>query len=563
MKNYFRMLLFIACGCIYCSCEDDPEPGPVIPEPDIAEEIVGEWVYDHPEEGAWQSMKFVAEGSYFCYSNEKDKWTSKLKDINKGNYGVRGMAVSAANGTTYLDMIVSIINGYQFTARLNETTVDFTYHKVVMRTHLDFGESIVPPYNDLVDANIIGYSSHDESIAIVDGSTGEITAVANNGRTYVDIVTKNGTAVVKVMVGNVDDGDVNEVSPIKKKDVSPVTPVLNLEKAILGQWIWDGSYRESINFLGNGKVYYSNIDEARGIYNENAPGEYTIDKSTNRLTLTVLPTGGIPMTVIMAVTAINKYSFTAKFYLTDGQFTGMFTYAKQIGSIELESGETTLPQYKKMVESGTVIVNYKSHNTNIVEVDSETGEITAKRGGRTYIDIVTEDGTAVVEVNVKEFVGCDYENYIGASSQEIIERFGDDYFMYGSSDMIYDYSAEDNNWSLLWITFDMNTNTVRSISLIAKNNVWFTPEEMAQHLSKRFYVYEKGSEEYFKAYINAENLEDATVGITWDMINGVLTYVIIAQNTKVSTHYFENYLGKTRGEINSLKLRLYSKQKIE
>lgn len=402
MKSLFKLLFLLACSYGYCSCEKDDSKGSDIdiPATDIADEIVGEWVYDHPSEGVWQSMKFVAEGSFFCYSDDKDNWTSKLKNINKGSYSVKGTAISASNGTTYLDMTVSKINGYQFTARLNETTVDFTFHKVVMRTHLNFGESVSPPYSELVDAPIIGYKSHDEGIATIDSSTGEITALANNGRAYVDIVTSNGTAVIKVMIGKVDDGDEAEVSPIEKKVVTPPQPILNLPKAILGKWIWDSSYWESINFLENGKAYYSNADAARGIYNENASGEYTIDTSTNRLTLKVLPTGGTQMTVIMAITTISKYSFTAKFY-SAGQLTGTFTYAKQLGSIELEVGDAILPEYEKLVESGTVITKYQSHDSNIVEVNSGTGNIKAKNSGRTYIDIVTYDGTAVVEVIVK------------------------------------------------------------------------------------------------------------------------------------------------------------------
>ena len=104
---------------------------------------------------------------------------------------------------------------------------------------MTFGQSVVPPYEDLVDAVITSYKSHDESIATVDNTTGEITAVANNGRTYIDVVTQNGTAVVKVMIGKVNDGDEAEVSPIKEKKVTPPQPILNLPKAILGQWIWD------------------------------------------------------------------------------------------------------------------------------------------------------------------------------------------------------------------------------------------------------------------------------------------------------------------------------------
>lgn len=570
MKNYFKLLFLLACGCIYCSCDKDDSnsSGIEIPEKDIAEDIIGEWVYDHPEEDAWQSMKFVAEGSYFCYSDNKENWSNKLKDINKGNYGVKGMVVSAANGATYLDMTVSKINGYQFTARLNETTVDFTYHKVVMRTHLNYGESVLPPYKELVDTAIISYKSHDEGVAIVDNSTGEITAVANNGRTYVDIVTSNGTAVIKVMIGKINDGDEAEVSPIEKKVVTPPQPILNLPKAILGKWIWDSSYWESINFLENGKVYYSNADAARGIYNENASGEYTIDTSTNRLTLKVLPTGGTQMTVVMAMTAISKYSFTAKFYLTDGQSTGTFTYAKQLGAIELKGGETVLPEYEKLVESGTVVTKYQIHNNKIAEVNSETGEITAKKGGRTYVDIVTEDGTAVLEVNVekeKVFWNMNYEEFLGTRWNDVANVFGtaftrDDTKRY----MYYDYSAGslndqqdnilDENWSMLAFYFDpdQNSGTVKAVVLVQKVDAWFTAEEMNQYLKEKYHIYEKGTSETFKAFINNEDFEKATVGITWDMTDKVLMFQLITHETAKPTFDYGRYIGKTREEAKDL-----------
>ena len=562
MKNIINILFCAVCICTLFSCDDDSKNDSTIeiPEVDIADEIIGEWVYDNPVEGSWQSMKFVAEGSFFCYSDNKDNWSTVLKDINKGNYGVKGMAVSANNGSTYLDMIVSKINGYQFTTRLHETTLDILFHKVVMRTHLNFGESIIPPYNELVDTTIVEYKSHDESIAIVDSSTGEITAVANNGRTYVDIVTNSGTAVIKVMIGKVNDGDESEISPIKNKTITPPQPILNLPKAILGQWIWDGSYWESIKFLENGKVYYSNIDASRGIYNENAPGEYTIDTTNNRLTLKVLPTGGTQMTVVMAMTAISKYSFTAKFYLTNGQSTGTFTYSKQLNSVELKGGESLLPEYETFMEEGTVITGYKSHNSQIVEVNSDTGELTAKMGGRTYVDIVTEDGTAVIEVLVKSFMQFNYEDFIGVNKQTITNTFEHVYTTDGD-DMIYNYRTgsvaeeegvvKDANWDQILFRFDSSTGLVKAISLLAKKDVWFTPGEMTQYLTQHFYVYEKGTEDDFKAFTNAENFDDATVGITWDTTNGILTYVEIPHQSPTSVLDYGGYLNKTREELKT------------
>lgn len=402
LKLFFGLMICAVCIGVCCSCSDDDDNGTVIPplpEVDIADDIPGEWVYDHPEEGAWQSMKFVQEGAFFCFSDNKSNWTKTLERIEQGNYGVEGKKVSAQNGTTYLDMTVSEINGYQFMARLNESTLDLTYHKVVMRTHLSFGESVIPPYSELVDTTIIGYKSHDESLALVESSTGEITATANNGRTYVDIITANGTAVIKVMIGKINDGDEDEVSPIKGKVFTPIDKNINLPVAILGKWVWDKNYWELFNFLGNGKVYYSNEDKARKIYNDNASGDYTIDTENNTLTLHVLPTGGTPMTVIMSITAINRYCFTAKFFLENGQSTGTYTYSKLLDTLELTVDSTVAPDYH--VDDETIISGFKSHNTKIVDVDSVTGELKGKKTGRTYVDVITDEGTAVVEVNVK------------------------------------------------------------------------------------------------------------------------------------------------------------------
>ena len=141
MKNIFKLLLCSLICLAYTSCSDDKsdEKRLDIPETDISDEIIGEWVYDVPAENAWQSMKFVAEGSYFCYSDNKDNWTETLKSINRGNYGVKGMVISAANGATYLDMTISKINGYEFIGRLNETTNSFDIWTVCCTTIRGFG----------------------------------------------------------------------------------------------------------------------------------------------------------------------------------------------------------------------------------------------------------------------------------------------------------------------------------------------------------------------------------------------------------------------------------------
>ncbi len=564
MNAKINLLLFILCTVLFSCCKEDSTTD-IISETDISEEIVGEWVYDNLEENVWQSMKFVAEGSFFCYSDNKYNWTERLKNINKGGYGVKGMVISASNGSTYLDMTVSKINGYQFTGRLNETTVDFTFNKVVRRIHLNFGESFQPEYKELVDSKIIGYKSHDEGIAVIDEATGEITAMANNGRTYVDIITESGTAVIKVMVGKINDGDEDEISPIGKKNVGTINnPTLNLSKAIIGKWIWDANYWEEMNFLENGKIYYSNIDVARGIYNENASGDYTIDASTKRITLKVLPTGGTQMIVIMAMTAINKFSFTAKFYLTNGETTGTFTYARQIDSVELDGDDTKQPDYKSIVGEETIITGFKSHNSKIVEVDSKTGKLTAKMGGKTYVDIITDEGTAVIEVFVKKFVEFNYEDFVGVNKQGVTNTFGTLYTTSGNT-IKYDYRKGskadkqgeilDSHWDQISFLFDSTSGLAKTVSLLARKDVWFTAEEMTEYLSHKYHDNEKGSTGDLKAFTNNETLEEATVGITWDTTNGLLSFEKVDSKAGIISNYeskngeYSSLLGKDKSTI--------------
>ena len=212
------------------------------------------------------------------------------------------------------------------------------------------------------------------------------------------------------------------------------------------------------------------------------------------------------------------------------------------------------------MEKGTVITGYKSHNSQIVEVNSETGELTAKKGGRTYVDIETEDGTAVIEVLVKSFTQFNYEDFIGVNKQTITNTFGHVYTTDGD-DMIYNYRkgsvaeeegvVKDANWDQILFRFDSSTGLVKAISLVAKKDVWFTPGEMTQYLTQQFYVYEKGTEDDFKAFTNAENFDDATVGITWDTTNGILTYVEIPHQSPTSVLDYGGYLNKTRDEIKT------------
>lgn len=169
-------------------------------------QLVGEWVYNHPERGVWEEQKYLESGVlYFSNINQNGFYFSN--ELVDGVYSIINNNevefFSKINNTSfYAKMTVFDITDYSYTAEYSngESVGIFTYAKILNRYEMQRGEKIRPEYESLVHTNILGYRSHDKSIAVVNSQTGEITADFP-GRTYVDVITEEGTAVVKVFVG--------------------------------------------------------------------------------------------------------------------------------------------------------------------------------------------------------------------------------------------------------------------------------------------------------------------------------------------------------------------------
>ena len=114
----------------------------------------------------------------------------------------------------------------------------------------------------------------------------------------------------------------------------------------------------------------------------------------------------------------------------------------------------------------------------------------------------------------------------------------------------------DDNWSSLYFVFDSDPYAgghVKGILLSAKDDVWFTADEMYQYLKEHYYVYEKGTEDDFKAFINSEDYENATVGITWDMKTMEVMFVRIThQDQSTPVYDYGRYMGRTRDEVKDM-----------
>lgn len=346
----------------------------------------------------------------------------------------------------------------------------------------------------------------------------------------------------------------------------------DIPEKIVGDWVYDHpeeSVWEIMSFTKTGVFTFSN-DSYWDIHNENVNGRYYINE--DKLTGTYYR-DGIVLNIDGVLKSINNYEFTAKF-----NDTGLtFTYSKRISTKNMKIGESLTPDYEYDLwhslngnatkDDAGKIYRYSSHNTNMAKVDANTGEITAVGGGRTYIDVVTDKGTAVVEVNIDEpkyFLAYDYCQFIGTSKNTITDTFD---FLYSTEGdwITYNYLdgsesqkvglVKDKNWKAIRFLFDHETETVIAVGMQAKDDVWFTNEEMTAYLSSQYSVYEKGTEDNYKAFINADKFEDATVGIAWDYEIKTLTFTKISHTSPTpdeSIEDFSVYLGKNHDEIDEM-----------
>ena len=201
MKKH--LLLITLCLIVLGCSQPQDEPKYL-----LADSIVGEWVYDAPSEGRWEIMKFTQSGVFF-YSNTDIFWGIKNND-NSGRYTINEDSSSILgmyflNGTSMtLSMTVSEINDYCFSAKFQDTGLQFTYAKLLAKFMVKPNETVTPDYSSLVKAKITGYSSHKPAIATVDASTGVIKGVSS-GKTYIDVITEDGTAVIEIVTFDEND----------------------------------------------------------------------------------------------------------------------------------------------------------------------------------------------------------------------------------------------------------------------------------------------------------------------------------------------------------------------
>ncbi len=187
-----------------------------------------------------------------------------------------------------------------------------------------------------------------------------------------------------------------------------------------GTWIYDNpeiQTSEKINYDTSGifhavyHQYLTNVDEdVTGVYRiENilgAPhliGRYRIKD-------------GRSLTSDWTITVFNQLQVSYIINKTPDNNAGgqRFTYSKLLDEVFLEKGKKYTLDLNRILPDSIfeysahgdsrrlkpVLLSYHSHDSIIAQVDS-SGIITGQKPGRTYIDVVTTEGTGVIEVNVQ------------------------------------------------------------------------------------------------------------------------------------------------------------------
>ena len=189
-------------------------------------------------------------------------------------------------------------------------------------------------------------------------------------------------------------------------------------------------------------------------------------------------------------------------------------------SYEIERGERILPDYATLVQ--TDIRGFKSHNTQILRVDEGTGEITAVGPGLSYVDVITEEGTAVVEINVAG-LWPDYTTNLGQTMEEVKGVYGVPYWDYNSR--IYYKLMEHEFIYFLAFTADITTNKIYAVNFVLKEDCdW---QIALDYLRQLYYFYEKGTvvEDSYYAFTNKKTLDESNIGITFDGRDGLIGFI--------------------------------------
>lgn len=387
MKQFFKWLLLASCPVILTNCggtdHDDKDDEPEISTEQVAETIVGNWLLSTSDSVNWVAYEFTSSAHVNARNYQDGKYYSE-----SGYYWIKDNTVTGNyntdNGRTfYLDWIVNSVKPFEIGLDIYDDT-DFVgkaaLYRIIGELTVEEGKETMPDYRSLCGtADVSDFKAIDESIVKVDAQTGQMTGLAE-GSTFVTFSVPDGTVVAEV---SVTEG------------------IKTFAEMVVGTWIYDSPKTKTWeSYTYNADGFYSIQWQTFDAYhlNESAQGNYTIDGES--VVADVKSSSGMLYMKFVNV-SISKFDWTYKAYdYKSNHLNGQFTAQRLLESYTMKPNDTVTPEYRKLV-GNAIISGYSSHAVAIATVN-DSGEITAVKKGRTYIDVKTDQGSGVVEINVEQ-----------------------------------------------------------------------------------------------------------------------------------------------------------------
>lgn len=596
------VLSFVSCSDSSSSSEQSPDTTPV------TDRIVGEWVYDRPSEGVWETMKFTSSGIFY-YSNVDAAW--KISNTkNDGRYYVNGNDVKGTyflNGTAQeLDITIKKISDYALTALFNNIGLSFTYARLIDTKHMKPEETYTPNYSVLVRSEIIGYSSHNPKVASVDATTGKITAVSS-GHTYIDVVTQDGTAVVEIISFDedkmFDDFDypsmlkksvpevVDEIGPnyIYKDNHNGViylsdSYVVDTVKYYTG--VTDDTHVEYISLCLNSNVTsnkvltylkkkYEMFYDKNGLYGfstdrmvESQMMMVIFDENTWQVSFGLMEPeskwddfsslfGKTDVIVYNEMKTLGyNYLFTDNSYSNDGSdyySINNNSYISMVGFVF--NPKKVMCEYWVYLNSDVdyrEIYNELNANYTLNTNESSNSKyVFYDKSKRLKIQFMADGAISYTDTTQDPFVAPkaeawpDFAKGIGMTHQQILAEYGNSPYENTDEDIIYFITNE--YISLYEFLFNKTTNLVYVVAALVKDGI--NPSKIVEILNAQYTPFANGTLEDGSQYawINSSSIETATIGILYDVNNRIIQYLDLTSNSNAS-----KYMVKGKGVVNKL-----------
>lgn len=309
---------------------------------------------------------------------------------------------------------------------------------------------------------------------------------------------------------------------------------------LLNTWVYDHpeeGITEVISFKDNGVFYFS--DKVTGIFdfeNESVMGRYT--RSGDVLSCSFMLYER-PQFVEYTIMELDECKLTLK--LIDMGLS--FTYHKLVGECHVDFLVTTSIDVDEMTTSS--ILSYKSHDTDIAEVNSKTGEVTGVGAGQTYIDVVTEKGTVVVLVVVETTI-VDYSSYLGMTEAQIREEFGND-----TSRETDDKIAYMIDGAQVIFNFSSMPRVVDGIGVDYSGSKSYDEDAMKSYLATKYYYSHDLSGDSTDVYMDVDGSSLSEVSFLVNVVKGKSQVVYLAYDfAPFKEHNIA--LGKTKDEIYAI-----------